>query len=140
VRWFYNGNFVSGQSGKFLPFLGTGTYDAEVYNTAFPECATTANTNTISNINEVDFPVFANASVYPNPNSGNFTLAFEMEKNEDVTIYVSNSIGQTVYEQKLTNFTGQFKSDLNLTEFGKGVYVVTLQTGNAKLNKKVVVQ
>jgi hypothetical protein len=140
VRWFYNGNFVSGQSGKFLPFLGPGTYDAEVYNTAFPECATTANTNTISNINEVDFPVFANASVYPNPNSGNFTLAFEMEKNEDVTINVSNTIGQTVYEQKLANFTGQFKSDLNLTEFGKGVYVVTLQTGNAKLNKKVVVQ
>jgi hypothetical protein len=140
VKWFYNGNFVSGQSGKFLPFLGAGTYDAEVYNIAFPECVTTANSNTISSINDVDFPVFANASVYPNPNSGNFTLAFELEKTEDVTINVSNTIGQTVYAQKLTDFSGQFKSDLDLTEFGKGVYIVTLQTNNAKINKKVVVQ
>jgi len=140
VRWYYNGNFVSGQSGKFLPFLGAGTYDAEVYNVNFPECARTANTNTISSINDVDATVFTNASVYPNPNSGNFTLAFDVEKTEDVTIHVANTIGQIVFEQKLIDFNGQFKSDLDLTPFGKGVYVVTLQTGNAKLNKKVVVQ
>lgn len=43
VDWYYNGNLVVGQHGKFLAYLGNGVYSAEVYNTIFPSCRTVAN-------------------------------------------------------------------------------------------------
>ena len=36
ARWFKDGLEISGQTGRFLPFLGAGTYYAVVYNPDFP--------------------------------------------------------------------------------------------------------
>jgi len=140
VDWFYNGNLVAGQHGKFLGYLGGGLYEAEVYNTNFPACRTTVNPNTITGINDITDNSVYGINVYPNPNNGRFNLRFTSEKNNDVTIGVRNLVGQLVYEKKLNGFTGDFNEELNLSDLGKGVYIVNVETPTTKQNTKVVVQ
>lgn len=142
VEWFYNGNLVAGQTGKFLPYLGNGIYTANVYNTNFPNCKTAANpdTLTVSGIEQNIYNPLYDLSIYPNPNSGKFNVKFSSESAEDITITATDLIGQVVYQQKFEGVSGDFNQELNLSNMPKGVYLVNIETAYSKINKKVVVQ
>lgn len=140
--WYYNGNLVTGQNGKFLPHLGNGTYTATVYNTLFPGCATETMAYELTGVGIAD--VVANnmydVNVYPNPNNGRFTINFGIETSADVKISVSNLIGQQVFNRTLQGFSGTYNQELDLSTLGKGVYIVNFETGGTAVNRKVVVQ
>lgn len=141
VDWYYNGNLVVGQNGKFLPFLGNGDYQAELYNTAFPFCRTVSSVkNIVSGIEELADNSVHGLTVYPNPNSGMFNLKFASDEAQDIAIRVQNTVGQLVSEKKIENFAGDFNEEMNFTDLGKGIYFVTLETAKGRLNTKVVVQ
>lgn len=140
VDWYYNGNLVAGQHGKFLTYLGDGLYEAEVYNTNFSGCRTVANAYTVTGVNDITDNSVYGVNVYPNPNNGRFNLKFTTGNSSDVNISVRNMVGQLVYERKLNGFEGDFNEELNLADFGKGVYVVNVETSTTHMNTKVVVQ
>ncbi len=141
VDWYFNGNLVVGQNGKFLPYLGGGQYSAEVYNINFPLCRTSAGPDSIvSGINDmVDHSIY-DVSVYPNPNNGKFKVTFTTDETQDIRLVISNTIGQSISERKIENFNGAFNEEIDLSELSKGVYVVTIETNNGSHNSKVVVQ
>lgn len=142
VDWFYNGNLVVGQHGKFLAYLGNGVYSAEVYSVAFPLCRTVANPDTVnvSGIEEMAFNSIYNLSVYPNPNNGKFTLKFTAEEAQNIRLHIEDMIGQTVVDKQIQNFSGDYLEELDLTALNKGVYFVVLETAQGRLNSRVVVQ
>ena len=141
VDWFFNGNLVTGQNGKFLPFLGNGEYRAELYNIQLPECRRSSGGDTIvSGLNDLKDYSVSSVNIYPNPNAGKFTLKFLSEETQAISISVKNVMGQTVLEKKLPNFIGDFNEEINISEFSKGVYFVNIQTEKGNKNVKVVVQ
>lgn len=82
---------------------------------------------------ELDF------EVYPNPNEGLFTLEIA---NAGVTTYmmnVRNMLGQNVVSEAI-NVNGDVRRDIDLTSFEKGVYFVSLENGDERLVRKVVVK
>jgi hypothetical protein len=142
VEWYYNGNLVTGQSGKFLSNLGNGTYDAYVYNANFPNCRTAANQYTLnlSGIQEAVNPI-EEFSVFPNPNSGNFAVRFSTVMGADVKVSVQNAVGQEVYNTTVLGPQPDvYTQDIDLSQLGKGVYIVTLQSNGQQINKRVVIQ
>ncbi|MFN8298467.1 MAG: T9SS type A sorting domain-containing protein [Chitinophagales bacterium] len=142
VDWFYNGNLVTGQHGKFLSYLGNGDYSAILYNVDFPFCRTESAVNNVfvSGINEAAASPIYDMTVAPNPNKGKFNLHFALDSREDIRMTVTNVMGQNVFERKLSGFTGDFNEELDLTGLSKGVYVLNLETAGSKMNKLVVVQ
>lgn len=141
VDWYYNGNLVVGQNGKFLPFLGNGMYTAEVYNINFPACRTVAGPDSIvSGINEMVDNSIYDVKVFPNPNNGRFRVNFSSDETQNVTLTVSSILGQTIQEKAIEHFNGTFNEELDVTDMAKGVYVITISTGKGKTNSKVVVQ
>lgn len=142
VDWFYNGNFVPGQHGKFLNYLGNGLYEAQVYSTAFPSCRTIANPDSVSvsGVEEVTDNGIYQMSVFPNPNNGNFTLAFSANEMNDVFIRVENTLGEIVYESKTYSFNGEFREELRLENATSGVYFVTVENALGRKNLKLIVQ
>lgn len=140
--WYYNGNLVTGQNGKFLPYLGNGTYSAVVYNTLFPGCSNESANYELTGVGIAD--VVANnlydVNVYPNPNNGRFNINFGIETTADVKITVSNLIGQQVFNRTLEGFSGTYNQELDLSGLGKGVYIVNFETKGTTVNRKVVVQ
>lgn len=142
AEWYYNGNLVTGQNGKFLPILGNGTYTATVYNTLFPDCSVEANAYELTGVGIADVVTnnLYDVNVYPNPNSGRFNINFGIETTADVKITVSNLIGQQVFNRTLEGFSGTYNQELDLSGLGKGVYIVNFETGGTAVNRKVVVQ
>jgi subtilisin-like proprotein convertase family protein len=84
-------------------------------------------------VDESDF------SIVPNPNSGVFSVQYTSPTAGDVAITVHDIRGRKVFENKYTN-TGMFIQNISLNSAETGIYLVTVQDGNKKMVKKIVVQ
>ncbi|HRD39281.1 MAG TPA: T9SS type A sorting domain-containing protein, partial [Bacteroidia bacterium] len=73
-------------------------------------------------------------NVFPNPNDGIFTLQVNIEKTFDVTIY--NNIGQLVYNKSALKGA----NEINLSEFGRGIYNVVIKADSDYKTIKVIIE
>lgn len=79
-------------------------------------------------------------SVYPNPNNGTFTIAFNQKNEAKTAIRVVDAQGKVVYKEKLGDFSGSYKKELDLKKHGVGTYIVTVQQGGETSSRKVIVE
>ncbi|MBN4081515.1 T9SS type A sorting domain-containing protein [bacterium AH-315-C07] len=73
----------------------------------------------------------------PNPSNGKFQFAIggsQITKNSKVEIY--NLKGQIIYQSVIT----KTKSDIDLSDQAKGIYLVKFYTGQSVLSEKIVIQ
>lgn len=80
-----------------------------------------------------------NFSLFPNPNNGNFNIKFNSTSNNEIAINVHDMRGRQVFSRTYQN-SGLFDQNLQLNNVQAGVYLVTVQDGNKKEVKKIVVQ
>jgi hypothetical protein len=80
-----------------------------------------------------------NFSLYPNPNKGSFTVQFDSKSNADVAITVHDISGRTILSKKYNN-TGLISQNVSLDNVQTGVYLVTVQDGDGKVVKRIVVE
>jgi hypothetical protein len=78
-------------------------------------------------------------SITPNPNNGLFTMAITSKETIIYTLNVRNMLGQQVYTDILS-VKGSVTKQMDLSQFEKGIYLVSLENGTEKILKKVVVQ
>jgi subtilisin-like proprotein convertase family protein len=81
----------------------------------------------------------ANFALYPNPNKGNFTVQFNSTSNKEVTILVHDMRGRTILNNKYSN-TGLFSQNVQLDQVQAGVYLVTVQDGDKKVVKRIIIE
>ncbi|XOV66128.1 MAG: T9SS type A sorting domain-containing protein [Fluviicola sp.] len=79
-------------------------------------------------------------SVYPNPNDGTFIIAFAQKNKAKTTIRVVDTQGKVVFKEKLGDFAGAYKKELNLKKHGVGTYIVTVQQGGETSSRKIIVE
>ena len=80
----------------------------------------------------------ANFALYPNPNKGNFTVQFNSTSNKEVSILVHDMRGRTILNNKYSN-TGLFSQNVQLDQVQAGVYLVTVQDGDKKVVKRIII-
>lgn len=80
-----------------------------------------------------------NFSIYPNPNNGNFNVQFTSNSSNEIKIGVHDLRGRLVFANDYQN-TGTFKQNLQLNNVQAGIYIVTVQDGDRKETKKIVVE
>ena len=85
-----------------------------------------------SNLQPTTLNQVLDIGIFPNPNSGQFTLT--LPTKELATIVVTNMLGAVVLQKQTTVNTNQ----LNLTNFGKGIYLVEVHQGAQVYREKVV--
>jgi hypothetical protein len=132
----YNGN---NSAGSWLIYFKDTVVDSNVANASF-------NTFTIQLCKSESVPVLKSEtfgltdfSLYPNPNNGNFTVQFSSETSSDVNVTVHDLRGRQVYTKSFQN-NGLFNQELKLNNTSSGIYLVTVQDGNRKEVKKIVVE
>jgi photosystem II stability/assembly factor-like uncharacterized protein/PKD repeat protein len=76
---------------------------------------------------------------FPNPNNGEFTLKFNTLSTANYAIEITNTLGQKVYTENLPAFNGSYTKNIDLSEFGKGLYMLSITEGNKKATKKLMV-
>ncbi|PHK18700.1 hypothetical protein VF12_39295, partial [Nostoc linckia z15] len=87
----------------------------------------------------VDEAGLTNFSLYPNPNNGNFTVEFTSATANDINITMHDMRGRQVYQRSYQN-TGLFSGNVVTSGLETGVYLVTVQDGENKVVKRIVVE
>jgi hypothetical protein len=79
-------------------------------------------------------------NLYPNPNNGLFNIEFILSDNESASVNIIDVLNTEVYSQKM-NTSGKNKLEVDIKNFGKGVYIVKFNS-NKGINtiNKVIVQ
>lgn len=77
--------------------------------------------------------------LYPNPNNGNFTVAFESNSGNDIKINVHDISGRMIFEKTYQN-NGIFNQNLQLANTQAGVYLVTVLDGEHKTTERIVIK
>lgn len=99
---------------------------------------TLCQTTTTVVLSNEDFSL-TNFSIYPNPNNGNFTVQFDSKSSNEIKIGVHDLRGRQVFNKAYQN-SGVFNQNLELNNVQAGVYLVTVQDGDRKEVKKIVIQ
>lgn len=80
-----------------------------------------------------------NFTLFPNPNKGNFTVQFDSSSNNDIAISVHDMRGRLILNNKYSN-TGLISQNVQLDTIQAGVYLVTVQDGDRKVVKRIVIE
>jgi PKD repeat protein len=78
-------------------------------------------------------------NVYPNPASDYVSVELPA-MNETIKLKILNTIGQMVYDQEVSpSANASSVKQINTAGFAKGVYTIVVETGTAKVFKKLVI-
>ncbi|MBL7980474.1 MAG: T9SS type A sorting domain-containing protein [Flavobacteriales bacterium] len=77
-------------------------------------------------------------SVRPNPNTGTFTLSFASPLMADSYYSVYDTMGKLLFEQRLQ--PGQESEAVDLSRFGKGIFLVRVSAAQGFYSERVVVE
>lgn len=80
-----------------------------------------------------------NLNAYPNPSDGLMNVYFESAGSANYSVKITNAIGQVVYEEALSNYSGVYFKQLDLSKYGKGVYVLSVGNSAVQQVQKLVV-
>lgn len=81
--------------------------------------------------------------LYPNPTQNKqVTLVYDVKNsfNNSAKVSIYNLTGQKVFESTIQNQSGFYQKELNLNNLPVGTYVVVLESGKSKANKKLIVK
>ncbi|MEM6264250.1 MAG: PDZ domain-containing protein [Bacteroidota bacterium] len=81
-----------------------------------------------------------NFTLYPNPNNGRFTLAFEPEERGDVVIKIYSTGGEVVFQETLKSFGSPYEKEIDLSNRSKGVYFLQVTQNGSGMAKRIVVR
>jgi hypothetical protein len=79
-------------------------------------------------------------NVYPNPSNGNFFIKFKSIVNQNILVKITNIIGEEVYRESKEQFIGAYTKQISLDNYGKGFYLLEINTSAGILNKKLILQ
>ena len=79
-------------------------------------------------------------SVYPNPNSGAFTIEIDNPQQYEIEITFLNAIGQQLYNETLPAFlSSMIIKDFKIDDIATGMYVLKVSTAKKTWLKKIVI-
>ncbi|MEI6488909.1 MAG: T9SS type A sorting domain-containing protein [Bacteroidota bacterium] len=91
-------------------------------------------------VDEANIPNASEINIYPNPTSEFLTLRVTSEKETDLTIIVSDIVGQILKEKKASIGQGNFENKIDVSNLSKGMYICTVISKNKKTTLKFIKQ
>jgi subtilisin-like proprotein convertase family protein len=129
----YNGMNALG-TWNFAVKRANASRNVSINSVTFTFCETV--TTTVLNVENFDLAEF---KVYPNPNKGNFTVQFNSSSSNEIAISVHDMRGRTILNNKYSN-TGLFSQNVQLDQVEAGIYLVTVQDGDKKVVKRIIIE
>ncbi len=139
-QWYFGGVPIAGATSSTYtgsPTLPLGNYECTITNSFGCSSDTGSFTvTTLTGINELSSG--NNFVIYPNPTNGNVTLSVNTGKEGDYTLEIADVLGRTVYSGSI-HVKGTYTGNIDLSGYGKGIYLVSVKSTGFLTVKKVIV-
>jgi len=129
-QWFLNGDPIPGATGIDYAAIQSGNYHVEYIG---PNgCPTSTYTLEFTlQVGVGEYSIFDVLDVYPNPGKGEFTIRGMMPTTEDVTIELTNMLGQVLQPAVRINNTNDFRRPMDISRYANGVYFIRITAGDS---------
>jgi len=94
--------------------------------------------DTSVSINEIRLP--ERFDIYPNPNTGQFTLNIDLQEETTLSLKLYHFTGQLLLSEEVGRIIGNYSQQVDLSTYAKGIYYVQIMTGEGVVTRKVVYQ
>lgn len=94
----------------------------------------------IDNVGVEEADNFTQLDVYPNPVTDALNVNFHVEQHQTVEIRMLSVTGEIVYNNVLSNVSGEISNSIDVSNFAKGIYILNLSSVEGTVNKKVIVK
>lgn len=85
-------------------------------------------------------PEFEYMRFYPNPTKSHINISFRLNEPANTNVKITNVLGQVKFEEKLSNFSGTYNELVDVSDFGRGTYILNIQQGKRSISKKIIVE
>lgn len=109
---------------------------AHIYFDFNPAIDTNIVTTTIQNVAGLQENTMTEVTVYPNPASGKVNLHVQNNMGTEFEMIITDILGKTVLK---SNFVSN-DIVLDISSLTSGIYMITLDDGNTKINKKLIIK
>ena len=140
----YNWEFGDGESSNeespVHVYQQSGEYMVTL--TAENECGFSSATITVQVIltGVGEIPGISEFNVFPNPNSGRFTMKLTGEPQSSLELSFTNVLGQSLLNEKADFRSGQLTKEFSFGQLPSGVYIFQVKSGEKALFRKVILE
>jgi thiol-disulfide isomerase/thioredoxin len=120
------------KNADIWPLANVGSFE-----TAFSSAGFSPAPTACSAVASTEELTLTDAQIFPNPSAGNVSVRFNNAVSSDVTIEVTNMVGQIVYSSSTSSVAGSNAYDLNLADLNDGQYIVKIDNGQTQTIAKV---
>ncbi len=85
-------------------------------------------------------PYQLRANLYPNPNSGKFTLIFTDIQGNEIQIKVIDVLGKIVYFEKARSMQNSPLKEIDIGKLNTGIYMLQVKADEKQLYKKIIIE
>lgn len=136
-QWYMNSSAISGETNQTYTVTQIGDYWVVVTES---NCSSLpSDTINVLSTEVEEIKNSYNLNIYPNPNNGNFVINFNTISKGDYKITLTNMLGQIVYKDVVNDFEGSYSKQLNIAEYGKGIYTISLSNDKKETVRKIIV-
>jgi hypothetical protein len=80
-------------------------------------------------------------NIFPNPASSQANIEMTLGSTQNVSLHVYNMIGQDVYAKNYGSLNaGAHNFTINTSSYTSGIYFISIQSGDSKLTRKLIVE
>ena len=88
----------------------------------------------------VEFSENLDLKLYPNPNSGSFSVEMNIEESQNIEIQVLSINGKIVWSENYRNQAGNRLYPINIEDHAKGIYILKVSTNRGSYTKQLIIQ
>lgn len=78
--------------------------------------------------------------IAPNPSAGIFTITAKGVNKENGKLLIRDISGKAIYTEEIIINSGEFKKEIDIHDFAKGIYFMTFNSGTQNISRKIVIQ
>lgn len=138
--WYFGDGNVSNHSNPTHIYSQVGTYTVKLIVTNPCGTDSVIHTIVVTGVNTLNAPSSGTFSTYPNPAQDQLTILFNSAKESVYSIELMDITGRIITQSAITSTIGDNQYMMNLTSIAKGVYMLSLKTGDSIQKAKIVIE
>lgn len=115
--------------------------DADTYGDNQINYLRVAKTDIGIDISVEEIPSVGEVNIFPNPAASYTNINMDLKSSQNINLNVYNMVGQNVYAKAYNSLpAGTHQFTLNTANFNSGIYFISIEAGDSKVTRKLIVE